>query len=45
MTSSFAGPLLSILALALILAGFYWVIRLAVRHAIKDADERRGRLG
>jgi hypothetical protein len=36
------GPLVVTLILwALGLAVLYWVIRLAVRHAIQDADERR----
>ncbi len=31
-----------ILVWGLVLLVLYWVIRLAVRHAIEDADRRRG---
>jgi cytochrome c biogenesis protein CcdA len=37
------GPLVVLLVYAVGLAILYWVIRLAVRHAIKDADDRRAR--
>jgi hypothetical protein len=33
--------LLPLIGYAVALVVFYWVIRLAVRHAIRDADERR----
>ncbi|GAA4561458.1 hypothetical protein GCM10023176_00070 [Micromonospora coerulea] len=39
MEASIAAVLLYVLSLLV----FYWVIRLAVRHAIQDADNRRSR--
>jgi cytochrome c biogenesis protein CcdA len=37
-----AGPLLLLLVVwGLGLTVLYWVVRLAVRHAIEDADRRR----
>ncbi|MFC6019821.1 hypothetical protein ACFP2T_26895 [Plantactinospora solaniradicis] len=32
---------LSVALAAITLVGLYWVIRVAVRHAIEDADRRR----
>ncbi|MFG2169137.1 hypothetical protein [Micromonospora chersina] len=39
MEASIAAVLLYVLGLLVL----YWVIRLAVRHAIHDADQRRSR--
>ena len=36
------APLVGLLFYAVILFLFDWVIRVAVRHAIQDADRRRG---
>jgi cytochrome c biogenesis protein CcdA len=38
-----AGFLPILLAYAVGVMILYWIIRLAVRHAIRDADERRSR--
>jgi hypothetical protein len=37
------APIAVVLFPALSLLVLYWVIRLAVRHAIQDADKRRSR--
>lgn len=37
--------LIQLIIFAALLFGAYWVIRLAVRHAIEDADERRSKTG
>jgi hypothetical protein len=41
--TSFLPILLVLLGYAVGVIILYWVIRLAVRHAIQDADERRSR--
>jgi len=43
MTPEFAIPLVYLSFSVVGLAILYWVIRLAVRHAIQDADTRRHR--
>jgi membrane protein implicated in regulation of membrane protease activity len=37
--------LVQLVIFAALLFGAYWVIRLAVRHALQDAEERRSKTG
>jgi hypothetical protein len=43
MDSSIIAPLYLLAIYAVAVGILYWVIRLAVRHAIRDADDRRSR--